>query len=187
MLIQLITQHPQALGAIVQRTPTWVWGLLVALLALGFSQLFNRKLTLRRVIIMPVAMLGMALYGIFSAFGNGGQLTTVLLTWLIAAAASAALMLRLATPVGTGYNARSSEFSVPGSSVPLLLILGIFVTKYAVGVELAMQPAQAVDTSFAVPVALLYGAFSGIFIGRALRLLKLWRIAQPQALKLNPS
>lgn len=182
MLIQLITQHPEALGNIVKNTPPWVWGLLVALLALGISQLFNRQLTLRRVIVTPIAMLGLALYGIFSAFGNGGQLGTAVLMWVIAAAVSTAVMLRLPAPIGTGYDAQSSKFSVPGSVVPLLLILGIFLTKYAVGVELAMQPAQARDASFALPVALLYGVFSGIFAGRALRLV---RLAQPQALKLK--
>jgi hypothetical protein len=185
MLIQLITQHPEALGTIVQKAPTWVWGLLAALLALGISQLFDRQLTPRRVIVTPIAMLGMALYGIFSAFGNGGQLGAAMLVWLIAAAASTALMLRPPVPAGTGYDARSGQFSVPGSVVPLLLILGIFLTKYAVGVELAMQPMLAHDASFALPIALLYGAFNGIFAGRGLRLLRLLPLAQPLALKLN--
>ena len=184
MLIQLISQHPEALGTIVQKTPAWVWGLLVALLALGLSQLFDRKLTLRRVIIIPIAMLGLALYGIFSAFDNGGQLGAAMLTWLIAAAVSTALMLRLPAPAGTGYDAHNGQFSVPGSVVPLLLILGIFLIKYMVGVELAMQPAQARDASFVLPIALMYGAFNGIFAGRALRLL---RLAQPLTLKLNPT
>ena len=182
MLIQLITQHPEALGSIVQRTPAWVWGLLAALLALGISQLFDRQLTLGRVIVTPIAMLGLALYGIFSAFGNGGQLGTVMLTWLIAAAASIAVMLRLPAPAGTAYDAHDGQFSVPGSAVPLLLILGIFLVKYIVGVELAMQPAQARDASFALPIALMYGAFNGIFAGRALRLL---RLASPLTLKLK--
>lgn len=182
MLIQLITQHPEALGSIVQRTPAWVWGLLAALLALGISQLFDRQLTLGRVIVTPIAMLGLALYGIFSAFGNGGHLGAVTLTWLIAIAASIAVMLRLSAPAGTAYDAHDGQFSVPGSAVPLLLILGIFLVKYIVGVELAMQPAQARDASFALPIALMYGAFNGIFAGRALRLL---RLASPLTLKLK--
>ena len=184
MLIQLLTQHPEALGSIVKNTPAWVWGLMAALLALGISQMADRELTLRRVIVTPIAMLGLSLYGIFSAFGNGGQLGAAMLTWSITAAVSAALMLRVSAPAGTGYDARSGQFSVPGSVVPLLLILGIFLTKYAVGVELAMQANQARDAAFVLPVAMLYGAFNGIFAGRALRLL---RLAQPLTLKLNPT
>jgi hypothetical protein len=173
MLIQLLTQHPQALGTIVKQTPTWVWGLLAALLALGLSQLYSRQLTLRRVVILPAVMLGFGLYGLVSAFGNSGQIGAVLSAWLLAAAGVAAGVLQIAPPAGTRFDPASETFSVPGSVVPLLLILGIFMTKYIVGVELAMQGTQAHDAAFALPIALLYGGFNGIFTARALRLLRL--------------
>jgi hypothetical protein len=175
MLIQLITQHPEAIGQIIKRTPTWVWGLLAVLLALGISQLKGREIGLRRVVVMPVAMLGFAFYGILSAFGASGQLGAALL--VAAAAAAAALMHGLAAPAGTRFDAASRSFSVPGSAVPLLLIASIFMTKYLVGVELALQTRLAPDAVFVLPVALLYGAFNGIFAGRALRLLRLTRVS----------
>ena len=58
----------------------------------------------------------------------------------------------------------------------MLLILGVFLTKYVVGVELAMQPALALDGPYTLAVGTLYGVFSGIFAGRAARL---WRLARP--------
>jgi hypothetical protein len=73
MLIQILTQQPHMLGAILKGTPVWVWGLLAALLALGASQLPDRKLSLPRVTMVPIAMLGFALFGMVSAFGNSGQ------------------------------------------------------------------------------------------------------------------
>ena len=54
------------------------------------------------------------------------------------------------------------------------LIAGIFLVKYVVGVELAMAPRLMQDTQYALTVAGLYGAFTGIFVGRAARL---WRLA----------
>ena len=66
---------------------------------------------------------------------------------------------------------------MPGSAVPLALMMGIFFTKYAVGVTLGMHLAQANDVSFALAVSALYGAFSGVFAGRAARL---WRLALAQ-------
>jgi hypothetical protein len=173
MLIQLLTQHPEALGRIVQQTPAWVWGLLAALLVLGISQLRSRTVGLRRMLMLPTAMLGLGLYGLVSAFGGHGQMGAVLAVWLLATSASAVWMLQTATPAGTRFDAALQSFVVPGSAVPLLLILGIFMTKYIVGIELALQPAQASDTSFVLPVALLYGVFNGVFAGRALRLLRL--------------
>jgi drug/metabolite transporter superfamily protein YnfA len=173
MLIQLISQHPQALGTIVKSTPTWVWGLLGGLLLLGASQLRTQTRTQQRVVILPITMFGLALYGMTSAFYSSGRFGAVIAVWLLAYAVATALVTRLPAPGGTVYNPASGQFTVPGSAVPMALILGIFLTKYIVGVELAMQPALASDPAFALTVALLYGAFSGIFAGRTLRLLRL--------------
>ena len=60
------------------------------------------------------------------------------------------------------------------SAMPLLLIAGIFLVKYYVGVELVMAPQLKQHTAYVLTVATLYGAFNGIVIGRALRL---WRLA----------
>jgi hypothetical protein len=55
-----------------------------------------------------------------------------------------------------------------------LLIVGIFLVKYVVGVDLAMAPRLVREPSYVLSVAALYGAFTGVFIGRASRL---WRLA----------
>lgn len=171
MLLQLLINHPQAIGAVLKNTPVWVWGLLAGLLALGFSQARRRTASLARITLMPVAMTGFAIWGMYSAFGATSLLATVLVAWLAAASPIAAIVMRQA-PGGT-YDAQSRQFHLAGSWIPLLLILGVFLTKYIVGVELTMQPQLTRDTTFALTLAVLYGAFNGIFTGRALRLLRL--------------
>lgn len=52
-------------------------------------------------------------------------------------------------------------------------MMGIFFTKYVVGVALVMHPELRHDSVFAVAIPVLYGAFSGVFAARALRLWKL--------------
>lgn len=173
MLLQLLTTQPAAIVHIFKGTPTWVWGLLAALLALGIRQLSERPTALSRVVIMPVAMLGLSLYGMASAFGNSGQWGTVMLAWLLTAVVSVALVLPLSPASATRFDADKRSFIVPGSVVPLLLMLSIFMTKYVVGIELALQPTAVRDAAFALPVGLLYGAFSGIFMARAARLLRM--------------
>ena len=59
---------------------------------------------------------------------------------------------------------------VTGSVVPLALMMGIFFTKYVVAVQLAMHPHLAHQTDVALVVGSLYGAFSGIFAARGIRL-----------------
>lgn len=184
MLIQLVMSQPQALGPIVRNTPPWVWGLFTTLLGLGLSQVRARTVGLRRVTVMPVAMVGLSVWGTISAFGSSPQLGYVLLAW----AACTALMVALTAPgaplAGTQYDAAARSFHVPGSWVPLALILGIFLTKYIVGVELALQPALALDGPYALIVGALYGVFSGIFAGRAACL---WRLAlRPAPINATP-
>jgi hypothetical protein len=52
--------------------------------------------------------------------------------------------------------------------------MGIFFTKYAVAVALAMHPQLAHQGEVAFAVGALYGAFSGTFAARGIRL---WMLA----------
>jgi hypothetical protein len=174
MLIQTLIQQPQMLGPILKHTPVWVWGLLAALVALGLQQARTRQASLVRVGITPVAMTALAIWGNVSAFGGSPLFAWVMLTWLLAAAFMLAVSAPLEAPNGTVYDAASRSFHLPGSWAPLGLILAIFLTKYVVGVDLAMRPALAQDSQYALIVGALYGLFSGAFIGRAARL---WRLA----------
>jgi uncharacterized membrane protein len=174
MLLQLIVNHPQVLGAIVKNTPTWVWGLLASLTWLGLSQVRDRTASLVRITIMPVVMTALSIWGVVSAFSASPMFGYVMLAWMFAAAVMLALIAPMSAPKGARYDSNSRSFALPGSWVPMLLILGIFLTKYFVGVELSMQPTLARDGQYTLVVGAIYGAFSGIFTGRALRL---WRLA----------
>lgn len=174
MLIQLVVHHPEAIGPILRQTPTWVWGLLAALLALGASQLRDRSASLLRVSLLPLAMTAFSLWGTASAFANSPLLGRALAVWAGAAVLLVALLGR--GRASASYDAATRRYALPGSVVPMALIVGIFLVKYGVGVELAMAPQLLRDAQYTLTVAALYGAFSGIFIGRALRL---WRLALP--------
>lgn len=174
---------PGMIGPILANTPLWVWGLLAALVALGLSQARGRRASLGRVTFMPITMTALSLSGTVAAFGNSPLFGEVLMVWIGAAAAMLTLTAPLAPAAGTRYDAASRSFELPGSWTPLVLILGIFLTKYAVGVELAMQPQLAQDGRFTLIVGALYGLFSGIFAGRAARL---WRLAARPAEPSSP-
>jgi hypothetical protein len=159
---------------ILSNTPLWVWGLLAALMWLGLSQAKARSAGLARITVMPIAMTGLSIWGTVSAFGSSPMFGYVMLAWMFAAAVMLAVVAPMGVPRGTTYHVASRTFALPGSWAPLLLIMGIFLTKYAVGVTLAMQPSMARDGFFTLLVGGLYGLFSGIFAGRAARL---WRLA----------
>jgi hypothetical protein len=158
---------------ILTHTPRWVFFLFAALAWLGISQMAGRRLTLRRVTLLPVAMLALSFYGVVSSFRD---LPWALLPWAAGVALAAAAVLARRVPEGTSYEPRTRLFALPGSPLPLALIMGIFFAKYAVGVSLAMTPGLAQSVGFATVVAAISGALSGVFLGRAARL---WRMALP--------
>nr|WP_145545143.1 DUF6622 family protein [Variovorax boronicumulans] len=168
MLIQILTH-----------TPAWVYALFALLAWMGSRQLRDGSTHLLRATAMPVAMVALAIYGVASAFGRSEAGWLALAGWGLAAAAALTLVARLPLHPAVRYDAASRRFFLPGSGVPLALMMGIFATKYAVGVLLAMHPELAHQGGFATGVSTLYGLFSGIFAGRALRL---WRLAlRPRA------
>lgn len=185
MLIQLLSQHPQAAGTIVAQTPAWVWGLLAALVALGLSQWRDRQASVARVTTMPVAMTLFSAQGVVSAFGASGHLPLLLGLWATGLVLTLGVLRGQPAPAGSRYNATSQRFYVPGGPVPLVLILGIFFTKYLVGVELNLQAQQAQNPAFAAPVVVVYGFFSGVFVARSLALLRLRGVTGPTSEQLQ--
>lgn len=154
---------------IVSHTPLWVWGLLLALVWLGSSQLLPRVAGFARIVRIALLMAAFSLYGTVSAFGAS---PAALAGWLAAAATVAWMVLRMPLPEGTRYLPERRAFEVPGSWVPLALMLGLFLVKYLGGVLTAMQ-APGATTPYAPLFGMMYGAFSGAFLGRAGRLVQL--------------
>lgn len=151
---------------IIQHTPVWVFGLLIGLLFLKYSQTKTRLLSLKRLIILPVVMLALSGLGIASSFGL--QIQSIAL-WGLGIGAALAFNLWLASPKGATYLADEKLFRVPGSWLPMVLILVIFFTKYLVGVLLALHPETVHTPTFATSACLLFGLSSGFFLARAIK------------------
>jgi hypothetical protein len=152
--------------------PPWVWGLLAALIALGVSQSLPRAVSLRRAAAMPVAMVVLSLYGVATGFPTQ---PLALAAW--AAGLAGALWTARATGAWAGmrWSALERRVLVPGSWWPMLLMLAIFATKFAVGAMRAGQLAAAQEPLFAVAVGLACGGASGAFLARGLAM---WKVAR---------
>ncbi len=150
---------------ILKGTPYWVFILFFVLLALGFNQSRPRTVGSKRVFILPICMIGLSIYGVYSAF----SLEMIAFTsWSIGALISVGLGALLFSAKKTVFNEDTQSFSVPGSWVPLLLMMAIFFTKYFVGYSQAVGLPFIESVTFIATIALLYGAFSGLFLARSL-------------------
>jgi hypothetical protein len=157
---------------ILRHTPVWVWVLLAALLALGASQARTRELTRGRVLALPLAMLGL---GLWSLAVLAGTQAMPVVAWAVAFAAAVVVTRRLREPAGARWSEADARLHLPGSWVPMFIILAIFTLKYAVGVAVALTPSLRADAAFTLGAAAAYGALNGLLLGRALALLRLTR------------
>jgi hypothetical protein len=150
---------------VLARTPSWVFALFVSLLAVGIRQMRDRQVSLGRLTVMPLAMVTFSLYGVGSDFGVrpipiAAWATTVLFVMC--------LMLRWSAPVAV-VDTETGLVHVPGSAIPLVLMMAIFALRYIAAVALTMKPELREES---LAGAALYGALTGLFAGRDLGLVR---------------
>jgi hypothetical protein len=152
---------------ILKRTPAWVFVLFVVLLALGYWQSRPRTVSRGRVAILPVAMIALSIYGVLSAF----QYSVVgIAAWFVGVALAVLVNRIVGFPRGATYSTAIQSYTLPGSWVPLALMMTIFFTRYAVTVTIVRNPLILAATDFVMSICLWYGFLSGMFFSSALSL-----------------
>lgn len=152
---------------ILIHTPAWVWLLLAGLVALGLRQLWPRRVRPRQLLILPAALMGLGLWSLAPAFVAQ---PVIGLLWLVTLASATVLARRLPARHATWLPA-TRQLQLPGSAVPLAVILTVFSLRYASGVGHALHPEWRAMTAVQAPLALLFGGISGLLLGRTLGLL----------------
>jgi len=154
--------------AIVQHTPIAVWAVLAVLVLVGLRQTRSQTLSGGRIWLVPLVAGAASLAGALRGFGGAGELLTGA-CWAIGAALGFAANRSLALPRRVVANADGS-FTIGGSIAPLILLVGIFLVRYATNVALAIQPSLASDPVAAAVVAIAYGLTAGLLAARARRI-----------------
>ena len=153
--------------AIVTRTPAWVWLVLAGLVMLGLLQARDHVVPRVRVVLQPVALGALSLWGVAGAFGLHAMVEGPWLAgWLLGLAATRVFHLPRQVQALPG-----GRFAIGGSWIPLAMLMAVFFMRYAVNISIAIAPALKADAGFAAAVALLYGLPAGLIAGRALRIL----------------
>ncbi len=154
---------------VLKGTPIWVWSILVALIVLGVNQLRARIVSRYSVLIAPVVFLFVGL----AAAGRGPIGFSV---WALALLATATVTFFVWQPTGGArYDASKDRLNLPGSVIPMLIMLAIFLLNYVINVALAINPALRSELVWQVGPAIILGALSGVFFGRALTLFRMNR------------
>jgi hypothetical protein len=158
---------------ILSHTPYWVFGLFIALVLLGLQQRKNRRVKMPLAFFLPFGMMALSLAGVFSSFGLSFK---PVLIWAVGLSLSASIVARIFPVKGILYYPENNSFYIPGSTVPFLVIMAIFFTKYCVGVLHGLNPEDLNSPTIKFVFALIYGLSSGYFVGRSICLWAAFRV-----------
>jgi hypothetical protein len=157
---------------ILIHTPLWVWGLLAALLVLGVLQSRPRQVARWQLLALPLALLLLGLWSMAPGFAAQPLAAVV---WLASLALGMRWGLKLPRAAATRWMPDQQRVHLPGSWVPMVIIMTIFVLRYVTGVAQAMHPEWRSQLHVQALLAVAFGVLSGVFLGRAAGLWTLTR------------
>jgi hypothetical protein len=143
--------------------PLWPFAILAGLVVLGIRQSRDRIVEPGAMARMALAMLVFSLYGVTAAFGVE---PLPLLAWALGFAASMVLGAPVLAPRGLAREGNAVR--LPGSWLPLGLMVGIFVAKFALGFATGVGAHVVHEAWFIAVVSAILGMFSGAFAARAM-------------------
>ena len=154
---------------VLVHTPIWVWLLLAFIVSRGVSALRPRTLPPIRALIVPVVFLFWGLSGLIGARGLGLDVALFVFAFALGLFGGGALASLTPTPQ---WFPETGRMAMPGSPVPLVMILVAFVVKYVGAVALSIEVDPAAQAQIAHAMTLVGGAFAGLFWGRILTLFR---------------
>jgi hypothetical protein len=169
------------LQQIIIHTPLWVWALLAFLVYRGWSASADRETPLFKVALVPLLLLALSLHGLYAQSHADGLALTAAALAALAALSSGVLSWTAAGRAGIAPHPARGTVWLRGSWLPLLMMVSVFAVKYSVAVLKAMHSGYVRGALFTLAVSLLYGLFMGVPMGRLLRIVHLYRQAQPPA------
>ncbi|AQH01214.1 hypothetical protein A9R05_20375 [Burkholderia sp. KK1] len=156
-------------------TPTWVWVLLAVLVSRGMKAMKGGTAPLSKLGIVPAIFAGWGLLHLLSDHATGWDTA---LMWVAGGALGVGIGAAIAKRSGLTVDRTLRTVTLPGSAVPLVLILLTFAMKFWIGFELATSAHLGVDSTFVVLNGLVSGVVAGIFAGR---FLIYWLALRPEA------
>lgn len=142
--------------------PLWPFAILAGLVALGYRQSQDRVVRPATLARVAAVMLALSLYGVMAGFGAS---PLPVLAWAVGFGGA----VLLGGPVFAPRQlAREGEaVRVAGSWLPLGLMLGIFMAKFALGFATGIGAPFVHQAWFVALMSAVLGMFSGAFAARA--------------------
>lgn len=153
--------------------PVWVPAIFLLLLALGYRQSLARTVHPAKPVSFALIMFGFSLYGVLTAFGSTAM---ALAPWSLGYVLVLLGGIRLLRP--GGLTLVGTSVRIPGSWLPLSLILGTFTIKFILGMATGWHSPVLHNAWFIMLMSFTMGALSGSFGARALAIYRFVSMAE---------
>lgn len=153
-------------------TPWWTYAILLALFLMGLRE--SRQRVVRQSIVFGM-LGGMVIISFISVVTSFELSLAAIILWAIGLSCMTGLSYRVFPLQGAEFETVTYRFLMPGSWVPFIFTLGIFMTKYTVIVLKILGVSALAKPGAMLGLSLLYGVFSGLFFSRCIHL---WQIRQ---------
>lgn len=173
---------------ILTHTPLWAWAALAYLVWQGMQRMRPRRMRMVRVLITPAFFI---LWGLTSLYqrANGGD-PLLIADWAVALLAGLGLGMRMVNLVALRVDRTHGLVEMPGSPVPLVRNVLLFLAKYSIAVLGAVAPAARPELPWADMA--VSGLSAGFFLGWIGRVGPRYRgmdevdLTQPRATPIGP-
>ncbi len=153
------------------QTPIWVWALLAYLIFRGIKARQPGDTNLVMLAIIPVLFTAWGLFDLVTLYGVAIDTAGL---WLAGIAVGAAVGWRIIARQKIVADRAAGTLHHPADFTLLPLLVVTFLVKYGFGVTAAVAPDLLAEPAFKVADLLLSGFFTGIFVGKYLRYLRVW-------------
>jgi hypothetical protein len=154
---------------LISNLPTWVIAVFFVLLWLGFRQTKTTQISKPRITLIPLVFLGLSLYGVLQV---PHALPLALVAWGLGIRCAIVLGRSMDYGRGVVRHAENDSYVVPGSWVPLILMMNVFVIKFIQGYLIGTHTVDPNSIGFIAISSLVSGLISGTFLARTLQIFK---------------
>lgn len=162
---------------ILQGAPVWVWALLALLLFLGIRSLRTRSVPVASLVALPLAFFGLSVTNLLPLDGLAPLRIGVWIAALMVGTIPGWFVVR---PQRIVVDRARGRISVPGSVVPIILMLAAFAGGFYFGYLFARYSELKTDPATLIMASTYRGLMSGYFLGQTIRLFRLYR-STPQS------
>ena len=153
--------------SIIGHTPAWVWLVLAGLIWLGLARTREREVGLRGLILFPLIITALAVYNLI---GSG-------LAAAIVAGLGVGALLGLAAGIflerrNGATQLERGRLRLKGEWTSLIIVLVVFLTRYAKAVLTNIDPALTLSDGFEFTTAALSGFFAVMILSRTVMRLR---------------